>query len=99
MFVKDHNDIHAHHKKELTPENVNDYNISLNPINVDLICHCCHDEQHHRFGHKPAKKVYIIYGSPMSGKKTFVAQNMERGDIVVDMDRLLNVIKEAVCPP
>lgn len=81
-------DIHAHHKIELTPENVNDYNISLNPLYVDLICHRCHDEKHHRFGYKPAKKVYIVYGSPMSGKKTFVKENMERGDIVVDMDRL-----------
>lgn len=85
-------DIHGHHVIELTPENVNDYNISLNPIYVELICRGCHDKEHHRFGYKPPKKVYIVYGSPMSGKKSFVEQNMERGDIVVDMDKLFSAV-------
>ncbi len=85
-------DVHAHHKIELTPENVNDYNISLNPDNIELICHSCHDKKHHRFGFKPGKKIYIVYGPPLSGKKTFVKANMERGDIVVDMDRLYEAI-------
>lgn len=86
-------DIHAHHCNiELTPENVGDYSISMNPFNIELICRWCHDKEHHRFGYKPAKKVYIVYGSPMSGKKTFVQENMERGDIVVDMDRLYEAV-------
>lgn len=85
-------DIHAHHKVELTPENVNDYNISLNPELVELICHGCHDKEHYRFGYKPPKKVYIVYGPPMSGKSSFVMENMERGDIVIDMDRLFNAV-------
>jgi len=85
-------DIHAHHKIELTPENVKDYNISLNPENIELICHSCHDKEHYRFGYKPGKKVYIVYGPPLSGQQTFVKENMERGDIVVDMDRLYEAI-------
>lgn len=85
-------DIHAHHKVELTPENVNDYSISLNPELIELICHGCHDNEHHRFGYKPPKKVYIVYGPPLSGKKTFVKENMERGDIVVDMDKLYEAV-------
>lgn len=85
-------DIHAHHMIELTPETVNDYSISLNPIHIELICHACHDKEHHRFGYKPPKKIYIIYGPPLSGKKTFVGENMERGDIVVDMDRLFSAV-------
>jgi predicted kinase len=32
--------------------------------------------------------VYIVYGPPLSGKKTFVREQMRRGDIVVDMDQL-----------
>ncbi len=85
-------DIHAHHKIELTPDNVKDYSISLNPDNIELICHSCHDKEHHRFGYKPGKRVYIVYGPPLSGKTTFVKENMERGDIVVDMDRLYEAI-------
>lgn len=81
-------DIHAHHKKELTPENVQDHSISFNPELIELICHDCHDMEHHRFGNKPSKNVYIVYGPPLAGKKTFVKENMEYGDIVVDMDRL-----------
>lgn len=85
-------DIHAHHKTELTPENVNDYSISINPELIELICHSCHDKEHHRFGYKPSKKVYLVYGPPLAGKKTFVKDNMERGDIVIDMDKLYEAL-------
>jgi hypothetical protein len=85
-------DIHAHHKIDLTPENVHDYSISLNPDLIELICHACHDKEHHRFGYKPGKKVYLVYGPPLAGKKTFVLENMERGDIVIDMDRLFSAV-------
>lgn len=77
-----------HHIIELTPENVSDVNISLNPDNVMVVHHECHNEIHKRFGHKPEKAVYIVYGPPMSGKTSYVIENMQRGDIVVDMDRL-----------
>ncbi len=36
--------------------------------------------------------VYLVYGSPLSGKTTFVRNNMVRGDIVVDMDRLFQAV-------
>ncbi|URZ06478.1 HNH endonuclease [Clostridium felsineum] len=85
-------DVHGHHKIELTPENVNDYSISLNPDNIELICHECHDKEHHRFGYRPSKRVYLVYGPPMSGKSTFVKENMERGDLVIDMDKLYKAI-------
>lgn len=81
-------DIIGHHKVELTPENVNDYNISLNPELIELICFDCHNKEHRRFGYKGERKVFIVFGAPLAGKKTFVKQNMCRGDIVVDMDRL-----------
>ncbi len=81
-------EIIGHHKIELTPENVHDVNISLNPDNVLLVCHACHDQIHYRFGHKPEHAVYLIYGPPLSGKKSLVLQQMKRGDLVVDMDRL-----------
>lgn len=81
-------DCTLHHIKELTPENVNDVMISLNPENILIVCHDCHDQIHHRFGHQPEHGVYIVYGPPMSGKTTYIRQYISRGDLIVDMDRL-----------
>ena len=86
-------DIIGHHKTELTPENVHDYNISLNPDNVDLVCYDCHNAIHKRFGYQnKGRTVYVVYGPPMSGKKQYVAERLQRGDIVVDMDRLYHAV-------
>lgn len=88
----------VHHIIELTPDNVEDTNISLNPDNVMVIHgHPCHDMIHRRFGFGYTKKVYghnvyLVYGPPMSGKNTFVRDNMEYGDVVVDMDKLYSAI-------
>ena len=32
----------VHHIKELTPENINDMSIALNPDNLISLCHDCH---------------------------------------------------------
>lgn len=84
--------IQVHHLEELTEDNYKDVNISLNPDNVKVWCHICHNKHHKRFcggGHKRKEKaVYIIYGPPMSGKSSYVIEHMEPGDIVVDIDKL-----------
>lgn len=79
----------VHHIIELTPENVQDVMISLNPDNV-LVVHNdpCHNQIHGRFGHQLQRGVYLVYGPPLSGKTSFVQEQLRRGDIVVDMDRL-----------
>jgi hypothetical protein len=66
--------------------------ISLNPANVLIVCHDCHDEIHNRFGHKPERGIYIVYGPPLAGKKTFVRQNVQRGDIIIDIDALYHAV-------
>ncbi|WP_163583293.1 HNH endonuclease [Gracilibacillus saliphilus] len=81
-------DIIGHHTIELTPENVHDHTISLNPELVELVCFDCHNKDHRRFGYQGMKEVYLVYGPPLSGKSTFVKQQMGRGDLVIDMDRL-----------
>lgn len=92
--IADAENITAHHVIELTPENVNNYKISMNPDNIKLIHgHPCHDEIHKRFGYgKGAKRVYVVWGPPLSGKASFVRENMQRGDLVVDMDRLYEAV-------
>lgn len=36
--------------------------------------------------------VYLIYGSPCSGKTTYVKEHKKNGDIVCDVDRLYSAI-------
>lgn len=80
----------GHHLIELTEANVDDPMISLNPEEIEIICLDCHNKEHRRFGH--AKRVYIVWGSPLSGKTTAVRQMMRYGDIVMDMDLLWQAV-------
>lgn len=77
----------GHHKIPLTQSNVNDFNISLNPENIDLVHHKCHNDIHERFGFQE-QKVFIVYGPPLAGKTTYVRDIMATGDLVVDMDSI-----------
>lgn len=80
----------GHHKIELTEENVDVPEISLNPDKVEIICLNCHNKEHRRFGYQ--KRVYIVWGSPLSGKTSAVRDMMRYGDIVLDIDRLWSAI-------
>jgi hypothetical protein len=85
-------DIIGHHIEEITPETVNDYTISLNPDNIEIICFDCHNKEHKRFGYENERRVFLVYGPPMSGKAAYVKENMSRGDLVVDMDQLYSAV-------
>ncbi|TCT23381.1 HNH endonuclease [Melghiribacillus thermohalophilus] len=37
----------VHHRIYLTPENINDPDISLNWNNLELLCQDCHNKEHH----------------------------------------------------
>lgn len=85
----------GHHKIELTEANVNNYDISLNKENIILIHFKCHNQIHERFGYEPPKKVYIVYGSPCSGKSTWVHENATKDDLVLDIDKIWECV--SVC--
>lgn len=87
-------DIIGHHKVELTEGNVNDRSISLNPDNVILIHHKCHNEIHKRFGYNKAapRRVYIVYGPPLAGKSTWVREVAGKADIILDVDKVWQMI-------
>ena len=36
--------------------------------------------------------VYLIYGSPCSGKSTYIKEHMKRGDLICDVDMLYGAI-------
>ena len=87
----------GHHVEHLTLANVNDVTVSLNPVNVVFVHHRCHNEIHKRFGFgnpqvRRVKKVYVVYGSPCSGKTTFVHEVADAGDLIVDMDAIWQCI-------
>lgn len=85
----------GHHKIELTDENVNDYTISLNPELVELIHFRCHNKAHKRFTGNMhfGQEVYLVYGSPCSGKSTWVKDNANEDDLILDLDN----IWESIC--
>ena len=84
-------DIIGHHKIALTPENIDDVNISLNPDNIMLVHHKCHNIIHNKLGYKN-REVYLVYGSPLSGKTSYVDSVKQEGDLVVDMDNIWQCI-------
>lgn len=82
----------GHHKVELSPQNITEANIALNSSLIKILCKNCHDKIHKRFGHNRAREVTIVYGPPCSGKNTLVNQLSNRGDIIVDMNRLYQAV-------
>lgn len=83
----------GHHKEELDEDNVNDAMISLNPENIMLVHHRCHNRIHKKFYHgEDVRQVYLVYGSPMSGKTTWVREAQNVGDLIVDMDSIWQCI-------
>lgn len=81
----------AHHKTELTESNYRDAAIALNPANIDLVHHKCHNEIHEKTGYKQPK-VYIVWGSPLSGKNTYVESVAKYGDLILDIDNLWQAV-------
>lgn len=80
-------DMIGHHKESLTEENVNDFDISLNPENIQLVHHKCHNMIHNKFGYK-LKQIYIVYGAPLAGKHEWVNNNKDKGDLILDIDSI-----------
>lgn len=85
-------DIILHHKIPLTEANVNDVTISLNPENIMIVSFRSHNEIHARFGYEMPRCVYLVYGAPCSGKSSWVADNATSNDLVVDMDKIWQMI-------
>lgn len=90
LIVKEYDCI-AHHKIELTETNYMDAAISLNPENIALVHHKCHNAIHEKTGYKQPK-VYIVWGSPLSGKSSYVAEVAKYGDLILDIDNLWQAV-------
>lgn len=83
----------GHHVIELDENNVNDAMVSLNPDNIQLVHHKCHNRIHKKFYYgEDTRQVYLVYGSPLSGKTTWVNQVRNDGDLMVDMDSIWQAV-------
>lgn len=81
----------GHHVIHLTEGNYTDANISLNPDNIQLVHHRCHNKIHDKLGYSQ-RQVFIVYGSPLSGKTSYVAEAMNEGDLIVDIDNIWQAV-------
>lgn len=84
-------DMIFHHKIELTLENVNDVDISLNPDNIMIVSFKSHNEIHQRWGFNK-KEVYLVHGAVCSGKTSWVKSQMGRNSMMVDLDSIWECI-------
>ena len=85
----------CHHVQELTESNVHDAMVSLNPENIQVVHHRCHNKIHERWqGGRPSgtRHIYVVWGSPCAGKSDYVQANAGRYDLVVDIDRLYDAM-------
>ena len=97
-FSDDTSQLVAHHKEHLTDETLKDPAVAVDPQNIEILCAKCHAHYHPEKGYiKPRKQVFIVYGPPLSGKTTYVRENKEDGDLVVDLDALESAI--TLSPP
>lgn len=85
-------DIVLHHKIVLTDQNVNDPRITLNEDNIQIVAHETHNKLHSRFGYEGTRHIYIVYGSPCSGKSTFINSAAGKDDLILDIDKLYQAI-------
>lgn len=77
----------GHHTIFLTEDNVNNYDVSLNPDLIQFVHHRCHNYIHNKLGYvKP--EVYLVYGAPLSGKSSYVNSVITSGDLLLDIDRI-----------
>lgn len=77
----------GHHKVALNEANVNDSSVALNPDNIMLVHHRCHNKIHDKFGWRE-RQVFVVYGAPLSGKSTYVESVRDDGDLVIDIDNI-----------
>lgn len=80
-------DIILHHVIPLTLDNVNDASISLNPANIQIVSFKTHNQLHNRFG-TWTRHIYLVHGSPLAGKSSFVKERADIHDLIVDMDAI-----------
>lgn len=90
-WIDEKDQITLHHEEELTPDNYMIAEIALNPDNIKQVHRSCHNKIHKHAGQR-ARRVYLIYGPPMSGKSTLAKMRAWTGDLIIDIDEIYMAI-------
>jgi len=53
----------VHHIEEITPTNIRDASITLNPDNLVTVCARCHDAIHERYPRQPSRYTFDADGN------------------------------------
>lgn len=81
----------GHHVIELTIDNVNNANISLNPSNIKLVHHSCHNDIHARFG-SGTRHVYLVCGKEREDRLEYVERSAAVGDLICEVPKIRECI-------
>lgn len=67
-----------HHKEYLTPDNINDPNVSLSWDNLEALCQDCHNNEHHGSGEGATREgmYFNEHGELVEGKPTPPFENV-----------------------
>lgn len=82
----------CHHVKPLTESNYMDVSINLNPDNIQVVHHACHEAIHRTMNVAWQRKVYLVWGSPKAGKTEYVKSIRNNNNLVVDIAELYRAI-------
>lgn len=85
----------CHHVIPLNEMNVGNPEISLNPDNIQVVHHNCHNQIHGRVGNG-RRAVYLVWGAPKSGKSWYINSIRTRNDIVIDIAELYHALGSEV---
>lgn len=85
-------DIILHHKQELTVDNVNDCNVSLNPENIMIVHHRCHNYIHSRFG-SGTRHIYLLCGKEREDRLKYLNNNAAVGDLICEVHKIREAIQ------
>lgn len=96
--IIDKYDCIGHHTLFLTDDNVNDYDVSLNPALIQLVHHRCHNKIHNKLGYTK-REIYLIYGPPMAGKSRYVSSVSEPGDFIIDINEIWKCVSGGESKP
>ena len=78
----------VHHIKELTPMNINDSSISVNPDNLITLCNRCHNLIHDKYKYNEDRKRYTF-----DAEGNVIPSTQQTNELTDEQQSLINFYK------
>lgn len=78
----------VHHIKELTPMNIDDSSISINPDNLVTLCNRCHNLIHDKYKYSEGRKRYTF-----DAEGNVIPSTQQTNELTDEQHRLINFYK------